>query len=120
MQVCCILAESINNNSFKTNIMKAVFKITGENVSKYRSIGNKGYEFIQEVSDEKEFYDVIQALEDQDFFPQADGTVLRASENEAFDPDYPEEFDFVDYRYFLIETDELDEYDDAHILNSMK
>ena len=98
--------------------MKFLLKITSDNVSSYNR-STKGYEFIQTVESDKIAYDVVARLEDVDFFPQEDGKVLDGSGNEVFDPAYPDDFDFGDYRFVVSEYDMLDEHDDAHLLRAI-
>ena len=99
--------------------MKFITKQTGENVSLYNR-STHGLEIIDVVKSHEEFYQKVQSLEDSDFFPQDNGVVLRASQNEAYDPQYPNEFDFGDYRYYLKEVDYLLEDEDAVFIRALK
>ncbi len=92
--------------------MKAIFKKTSDNVSTYNRSTN-GYEFIGTVETLEDFYDKILELEQNDYYPQKDGTVLNANGNEIFDPNYPERFNDVDYNYFAEDVEKIspNEYD---------
>ena len=99
--------------------MKLLFKITPDNVSSHNRSTN-GYEFIQTVESMQDAYDVVSKLEDSDFYPQDDGFVLSANGNEVFDPKYADQFDFVDYKFYVMDTEALDVYDDAHIIRAIE
>jgi len=99
--------------------MKYLAKKTGENVRAYQSIGNKGVEILDTIESVEDFYNKISNLEDSDFYPQEDGIVLDGSENEVYDPKYPETFDFTDYTYSIVDGDSLDDYHEAHIINAI-
>lgn len=99
--------------------MKILFKITPENVSSY-SRSTKGFEFINTIEADEEAYQIVQSYEDTDFFPQEDGTVLRESGSDCYDPKYPGEFDFGDYRYMVWETSDINDYDDIHIIKAIQ
>jgi hypothetical protein len=97
--------------------MKFLIKQTKENVRAYQTIGNKGVQVLDTVDSLEDLYNKVQTLEDDDFYPQEDGIVLNAAGNEVFDPNYPNDFDFVDYKYYMVDQEDLDDYKDAHILN---
>jgi hypothetical protein len=99
--------------------MLYLVKKTRENVSTYNR-STKGVEIIQKVKDLKDAYGLVEYFEDSDFFPQDDGSVLRAAGSECFDPNYPDVFDFLDYAYHVQDIKELDEYSDAHIIRAFK
>ena len=99
--------------------MNYLVKKTGENVRTYQSIGNKGVQVIDTVESIEDFYSKVANLEDSSFYPQEDGTVIDCSENEVYDPAYPEMFDFHDYTYSIVDGDSLDEWNDAHIINAI-
>jgi hypothetical protein len=101
----------------QTEIMKAVFKKVNECVSYYNR-STKGFEFVGKVNNDKEMYNLVASLEDNDFFPQENGIVLDASGSEVFDPSYPDDFDFGDYSYVTYDMDSLDEFDYAHLFRA--
>lgn len=100
--------------------MKYLIKRTNENVRGYQKIGNKGHEAICTVADLQDFHNKVEELESNDFFPQEDGIVLNSAGNEVFDTNYPNDFDFGDYIYYMIDAEDLDHYGDAHIINAIK
>lgn len=99
--------------------MKLLVKITPDNVSNHNR-ATKGYEFVQTVASNEEGYSVVANIEDNDFYPQGNKFVLNANGNEVFDPKYPNDFDFVDYKYHIMDIDSLDSYDDAHIIRAIE
>lgn len=99
--------------------MKYLIKKTGDNVRAYQSIGNKGVQVMDTVESLEDLYDKVSNLEDSDFYPQEDGIVISASGNEVFDPAYPNSFEFGDYTYSMVDSDDLDEWNDAHIINAI-
>lgn len=100
-------------------IMKILFKITRQNVSYYNR-STKGYEFIKTIESDKDGYDTVARYEDIDFFPQEDGKVFDQNGNEVYDPDYPKDFDFGDYNYYIADYDSLDQYNDAHVIRAIE
>lgn len=99
--------------------MKVLAKQTGEAVRSYKR-STKGFEAVEEVKDPEDAYNLVSQLEDNDFYPQDDGSVWDANGNEVFDPNYPDTFDFGDYYYTVIDTDRLDEYHDAHKIQALE
>lgn len=92
--------------------MKA-FKVISETaaVAKGQRWNNRGYKLVADVWSQDEFYDLVQSLEDKDFFPENDGFVFDGNQNEVYDPNYPESgFDFGDYQYVCIEEKDLSDY----------
>lgn len=87
--------------------MKALFIKYPQNVSQYRNSVN-GWEFIATVDSNEEAFKIVARLEDQDFFPQDDGTVKTASGAWCYDPAHPDCFEFGDYTYYVVEVSEID------------
>lgn len=100
--------------------MKYLIKTTNENVRAYQSIGNKGVQVLDTVNSLEDLYNKVANLEDSSFYPQEDGVVLNCSGNEVFDPAYPNHFDFCDYSYSMIDSDDLEPFTDDHFINAIK
>ncbi len=98
--------------------MKALFKVHNQCTNKYSKHPN-GWEFIDTVADESEAWGKVANLEDADWFPQDNGTVLTASGSEAFDPAHPDRFLFGDYHYRVDSIDGFDEYEDSHKIEAI-
>lgn len=99
-----------------------IFKILSETtaVAKGRKWLNKGYELITHVKNQEEFFNTIRRLEDNDFFPEEEtGFVYEANGNEVFDPSYPNDFDFGDYTYVLLDATSLDDHRDSHVIAAL-
>lgn len=95
--------------------MKAIFSKKNDNISTYRPV-TRGWEFHKTVDTHEEFYSAISEWEDNDFFPQDDGTVLNGNTNPIYDPEYPNMFEMGDYDYYLVDMDDLNE-DQAEAMN---
>lgn len=70
-------------------------------VVKYRLRTEKS-EVIDEVNNRSEFVKLVRSLEDDHIFPDlCTGYAYDEDGNEVYDPNYPNTFDFVDYKYTL-------------------
>lgn len=95
--------------------MKILVRQHNQCTSKYRRFP-EGKEVVCATED---LYESVASLEDIDFFPQESGVVYDASGNEVFDPNYPDSFDYGDYSYYLIESNDLNEDDDMVLLTAI-
>tara|TARA_R110002096_G_scaffold433996_1_gene654420 strand:- start:631 stop:1005 length:375 start_codon:yes stop_codon:yes gene_type:complete len=88
--------------------MYLLFKHTPENVSNHNRSTN-GWEFITDVETLQDFRNKVGDYEDQDYFLQDDGSVTDCDGNEVIDNDpNSTSFDFGDYTYHAIKSDEID------------
>lgn len=69
------------------------------------SLFKNGIETIEDLESLEQFKQVVLNLENSQSFLQDDGRVLDSNGNEIFDPNYPDEFDYIDYAYRIKEEE---------------
>lgn len=93
--------------------MKALFQKFPQNVSQYRNYPN-GWKFIETIDSDDQAFNIVAEREDQDFFPQDNGTVLCCSGGEVFNPNDPTRYYFGDFDYHVVDLTEISEGDHQH------
>lgn len=95
--------------------MKALFKKFPQSSFQYRNYPN-GWKFIDTIDSDEQAFNIVAEREDQDFFPQDDGTVLCCSGGEVFNPNDPTRYYFGDFDYHVVDLAEINTVDDVDMI----